>query len=67
LGSIIERLQRETAMTKCSKWLPATTKPQRPVRQYPSRPEPKADIDALEGRVAAIRKRRKDGPPHYPA
>lgn len=49
----------ETAMTKCSKWLPGHDKAAAAHAPVPGPAELRADIDALENWVAAIRKRRK--------
>lgn len=49
----------ETAMTKCSKWLPGHDQAAAARAPVPGPTELKADIDALENWVAAIRKRRK--------
>lgn len=49
----------ETAMTKCSKWLPGHDKAAAAHAPVPGPAELKADIDALDNWVAAIRKRRK--------
>ena len=49
----------ETAMTKCSKWLPGHDQAAAARAPVPSPAELKADVDALENWVAAIRKRRK--------
>ena len=48
----------ETAMTKCSKWLPGHDQAAAARAPVPCPTELKADIDALENWVAAIRKRR---------
>lgn len=49
----------ETAMTKCSTWLPGHDQAAAARAPVPSSDELKADIDALESWVSAIRKRRK--------
>jgi len=49
----------ETAMTKCSKWLPGHDQAAAARADIPEPAELKADIEALENWVAAIRKRRK--------
>ncbi|MDA8120180.1 MAG: AAA family ATPase [Gammaproteobacteria bacterium] len=48
----------ETAMTKCSTWLPGHDKAAAARAPVPAPAELKADIDALAAWVAAIRKRR---------
>jgi len=48
----------ETAMTKCSAWLPGHDKAAAARAPVPAPAELKADIDALASWVAAIRKRR---------
>jgi len=48
----------ETAMTKCSTWLPGHDKAAAARAPIPAPAELKADIDALTNWVAAIRKRR---------
>jgi energy-coupling factor transporter ATP-binding protein EcfA2 len=48
----------EAAMTKCSRWLPGHDQAAAARTPVPEPPELKGDIDALEGWVAAIRKRR---------
>jgi energy-coupling factor transporter ATP-binding protein EcfA2 len=48
----------ETAMTKCSTWLPGHDKAAAARAPVPGPAELKSDIDALESWVAAIRKRR---------
>ena len=48
----------ETAMTKCSTWLPGHDKAAAARAPVPAPTELKADIDALANWVAAIRKRR---------
>ncbi len=48
----------ETAMTKCSTWLPGHDKAAAARAPVPAPAELKADIDALASWVAAIRKRR---------
>jgi energy-coupling factor transporter ATP-binding protein EcfA2 len=48
----------ETAMTKCSKWLPGHDQAAAARAPVPGPTELKADIDALENWVAAVRKRR---------
>jgi energy-coupling factor transporter ATP-binding protein EcfA2 len=48
----------EAAMTKCSKWLPGHDQAAAARAPVPEPTELKADIEALEGWVAAIRKRR---------
>ena len=48
----------ETAMTKCSTWLPGHDKPAAARAPVPASAELKADIDKLAAWVAAIRKRR---------
>ncbi len=48
----------ETAMTKCSTWLPGHDKAASVRAPVPASAELKADIDALAAWVAAIRKRR---------
>jgi energy-coupling factor transporter ATP-binding protein EcfA2 len=52
----------ETAMTKCSKWLPGHDQAAAARAPVPGPTELKADIDALENWVAAVRKRRKKPP-----
>lgn len=49
----------ETAMTKCSKWLPGHDQAAAARAPVPAPAELKADIDALDNWVAAIRKRRQ--------
>lgn len=49
----------ETAMTKCSKWLPGHDQAAAARAPVPDPAELKADIDALENWVATVRKRRK--------
>ncbi|MHB1127891.1 MAG: AAA family ATPase [Bacillota bacterium] len=49
----------ETAMTKCSKWLPGHDQAAAARADIPEPTELKADIDTLDNWVAAIRKRRK--------
>jgi energy-coupling factor transporter ATP-binding protein EcfA2 len=49
----------ETAMTKCSKWLPGHDQAAAARAPVPNPEELKADIEALDGWVAAIRSRRK--------
>lgn len=51
----------ETAMTKCSKWLPGHDQAAAARAPVPVPAELKADIDALDNWVAAIRKRRQKG------
>jgi energy-coupling factor transporter ATP-binding protein EcfA2 len=51
----------ETAMTKCSKWLPGHDQAAAARAPVPAPAELKADIDALDNWVAAIRKRRQKG------
>ncbi len=51
----------ETAMTKCSKWLPGHDQAAAARAPVPGPAELKADIDALDNWVAAIRNRRKKG------
>ena len=51
----------ETAMTKCSKWLPGHDQAAAARAPMPGPAELKADIDALDNWVAAIRNRRKKG------
>jgi energy-coupling factor transporter ATP-binding protein EcfA2 len=51
----------ETAMTKCSKWLPGHDQAAAARAPVPAPPELKDDIDALDNWVAAIRKRRQKG------
>jgi hypothetical protein len=48
----------DAAMTKCSKWLPGHDQAAAARAAVPEPAELKADIDALETWVAAIRKRR---------
>ena len=50
----------EAAMTKCSKWLPGHDQAAAARAPVPGPEELKADIDALENWVAAIRKRRSN-------
>lgn len=50
----------ETAMTKCSKWLPGHDQAAAARAPVPAPAELKADIDALDNWVAAIRKRRQN-------
>jgi hypothetical protein len=49
----------ETAMTKCSKWLPGHDQAAAARADIPELTEIKTDIETLENWVAAIRKRRK--------
>jgi hypothetical protein len=49
----------ETAMTKCSNWLPGHDQAAAARAPVPGPTELRADIDALENWVAAVRKRRK--------
>jgi hypothetical protein len=49
----------ETAMTKCSKWLPGHDQAAAARAPVPSPTELKADIDELDNWVTAIRKRRQ--------
>ncbi len=49
----------ETAMTKCSKWLPGHDQAAAARAPVPGTAELKADIEALDNWVTAIRKRRK--------
>ncbi|MBL8527856.1 MAG: AAA family ATPase, partial [Burkholderiales bacterium] len=49
----------DTAMTKCSKWLPGHDQAAAARAPVPEPPELKADIQALENWVAAIHKRRR--------
>ncbi|MBU2785633.1 hypothetical protein HAP93_07610 [Acidithiobacillus ferriphilus] len=51
----------ETAMTKCSKWLPGHDQAAAARAPVPAPVELKADIEALNDWVAAIRKRRQKG------
>jgi len=51
----------ETAMTKCSKWLPGHDQAAAARAPVPAPAELKTDIDALDNWVAAIRNRRKKG------
>lgn len=51
----------ETAMSKCSKWLPGHDQAAAARAPVPAPTELKADIDALDNWVAAIRKRRQKG------
>lgn len=51
----------ETAMTKCSKWLPGHDQAAAARTPVPGAAELKADIEALDNWVAAIRNRRKKG------
>lgn len=51
----------ETAMTKCSKWLPGHDQAAAARAPVPGPAELKTDIDALDNWVAAIRKRREKG------
>lgn len=51
----------ETAMTKCSKWLPGHDQAAAARAPVPGPAELKADIKALDDWVAAIRNRRKKG------
>jgi hypothetical protein len=51
----------ETAMTKCSKWLPGHDQAAAARAPVPAPAELKADIDALDNWVATIRKRRQKG------
>jgi hypothetical protein len=48
----------EAAMTKCSRWLPGHDQAAAARAPVPEPPELKGDINALEGWIAAIRKRR---------
>ena len=48
----------ETAMTKCSKWLPGHDQAAAARAPVPEPTELKADIEALESWVGAIRSRR---------
>jgi hypothetical protein len=48
----------ETAMTKCSKWLPGHDQAAAARADVPEPAALKSDIDALDRWVAAIRKRR---------
>lgn len=50
----------ESAMTKCSKWLPGHDQAAAARAPVPGPEELKADIDALEKWVAAVRKRRSN-------
>jgi energy-coupling factor transporter ATP-binding protein EcfA2 len=52
----------ETAMTKCSTWLPGHDKAAAARAPVPAAGELKADIEALEQWVAGIRKRRQKTP-----
>ena len=49
----------ETAMTKCSKWLPGHDQAAAARAPVPGSAELKADIDAIDNWVTAIRKRRQ--------
>jgi hypothetical protein len=49
----------DTAMTKCSKWLPGHDQAAAARAAVPEPPELKADIEALDNWVDAIRKRRR--------
>ena len=49
----------ETAMTKCSTWLPGHDKAAAARAPVPAPAELKADIEALSDWVTAVRKRRK--------
>jgi hypothetical protein len=49
----------ETAMTKCSKWLTGHDQAPAARAPVPGSAELKADIDALDNWITAIRKRRK--------
>jgi energy-coupling factor transporter ATP-binding protein EcfA2 len=49
----------DTAMTKCSKWLPGHDQAAAARAPVPEPPELKADIEALEDWVATIHKRRR--------
>ncbi len=51
----------EAAMTKCSKWLPGHDQAAAARAPVPAPAELKADIDALDNWVTAIRKRRQKG------
>lgn len=51
----------ETAMTKCSKWLPGHDQAAAARAPVPGPSELKTDIEALDNWVAAIRNRRKKG------
>lgn len=51
----------ETAMTKCSKWLPGHDQAAAARAPVPAPAELKADIDPLDNWVATIRKRRQKG------
>ncbi|CAH1386544.1 AAA family ATPase [Candidatus Nitrotoga sp. M5] len=51
----------ETAMTKCSKWLPGHDQAAAARAPVPGPAELKADIEALDNWVATIRSRRKKG------
>lgn len=51
----------ETAMAKCSKWLPGHDQAAAARAPVPGPAELKADIEALDNWVAAIRNRRKKG------
>ena len=51
----------ETAMTKCSKWLPGHDQAAAARAPVPGPAELKDDIDALDNWVTAIRNRRKKG------
>lgn len=51
----------ETAMTKCSKWLPGHDQAAAARAPVPAPAELKDDIDALDSWVTAIRNRRKKG------
>ena len=49
----------ETSMTKCSKWLPGHDQAAAARAPVPEPPELRADIEALEGWITAIHKRRR--------
>ena len=49
----------DIGMTKCSKWLPGHDQAPAAKQDIPEPDELKADIDALDGWVSNIRKRRK--------
>lgn len=51
----------ETAMTKCSKWLPGHDQAAAARAPVPGPAELEADIEALDNWVAVIRNRRKKG------
>lgn len=57
----------ETAMTKCSTWLPGHDKAAAARAPVPPPPDLKADIKLLEDWVADIRRRRKKNPGAGPA